>query len=172
MMIGCMGVKKDKDRCTRNSSSDSSYCWQHVKQNVNQHINRSVNPVIHNKSTSNIYEKSNLFNKPIQINTVNKVNTEVLQEYKSIEITYHDCCICLETNVDRLLDCKHAVCDWCLQQIRKPICPLCARDLKGPSINIKLIEEIKKRNTNDVADRESSLTNLNISSILIRGLIE
>jgi hypothetical protein len=43
----------------------------------------------------------------------------------------HECCICLEENVpeQEKTECGHCVCSGCLDQMTKPVCPMCRSEI-------------------------------------------
>lgn len=69
----------------------------------------------------------------------------------------HECCICLDVDVrkEELLDCNHAVCITCLEELRKAECPVCRRNLSGITVTDEIVSLAAEREEQDIADKET-----------------
>jgi hypothetical protein len=70
-----------------------------------------------------------------------------------------ECCICYaEVKWDKILKCKHPICDRCLNKLRDDKCPICRGKLEGRRIRPFLLEKIRSRKTQDKKERELEIS--------------
>lgn len=71
--------------------------------------------------------------------------------------TVQECSICLTNLVSNrdLLACGHPVCLTCLASLRDPRCPVCRRELEGPTVTNELMRLILARQDEDAALEET-----------------
>lgn len=71
------------------------------------------------------------FNQSIKSTVEEAVSSEASASSISVEEPKHECCICFEENVadDEKTECGHCVCSGCLDQMTKPVCPMCRAEI-------------------------------------------
>jgi hypothetical protein len=116
---------------------------QKVFNRIEKHPNYYITPIIKlqgeywNYNPSDLYNLYNGFH-----NVLEKMKERFLNLYedlidndpqsstllKVIEEKFDDCCVCYETT-NTYTNCNHPLCNSCVNQLRRKICPICRNDL-------------------------------------------
>ena len=136
-------------RCKRMTSNDNGLCFQHSK---------SANPVA--KPVPKPAPK------PLPPKPQKTKSLSGKPESSKEEVKLHDCCVCLETNVneDELLECKHSVCKSCVGQLRDPRCPMCRREIKAKWITGASKKRMTQLQKKDKEERNNQLLRAHLQS--------
>lgn len=90
----------------------------------------------------------------------------IFEDYCKIHIPKDskiECCICYyQVKWDKILNCKHPICDRCLNRLRDDKCPICRNKLEGRRIKFNLLEKIQLRKIEDKKEREMDINIDNI----------
>jgi len=70
----------------------------------------------------------------------------------------HQCCICLDENVptNKLLNCKHPVCETCVGQLHQAKCPVCRSQLEGEIVTSEVLMKIMQREEEERAKEQTA----------------
>lgn len=159
MSTKCLATTNQGKQCTRNAVPGSLFCSQHQKiESENTSRGRTLTKSIKSRSPSPLKTKSGKSRSPSPLKT-----TTVSQRSRSKSPTR--CCVCLEETKD-MLKCKHSICVDCTKQLYHPICPLCRRNLEGPTISKEVLKSIENRGGPRQRSRSRSPTTGSRSSVV------
>jgi hypothetical protein len=168
MSTRCLSNTNQGKQCTRNAVPGSLFCYQHQQKVMAKSEKESEDKIRELLIRPEEWEGVDLddiplseFKSKFRGRTLPKKSTSPKKKprkstspkkkprkstspkKKSRSRSPKECCVCLEKSEDTL-KCKHTICVDCTKQLYNPICPLCRRDLEGPTITKEVLDSIKE----------------------------
>jgi hypothetical protein len=170
MSIQCLANTNQGKRCTRNATPGSLFCYQHEKKVGDEAEPKESEDEFRKKLLINPKKWKNVdledipftefkqYKPKMKVTSPSEDRGRTLTKkskslYSSPQKTTNvkkesnkspkECCVCMEKSEDTL-KCKHTICVDCTKQLYNPICPLCRRNLEGPTITKEILNTIEE----------------------------
>jgi len=94
---------------------------------------------------------------PIRDQSIPILNNNTIYVDGHVASKHEDCCICMEEEIvplEKVTQCKHAICSDCTKQLRKAECPICRAGLAGGYLTQDITQAIESRKQEDVRVQE------------------